>query len=166
LSYKSRIVLDDYRNPVIPGFHPDPSVCRRGDDYYLVTSSFEYFPGVPLFHSTDLVNWRQVGHCLTRTSQLDLRGVPSSAGIWAPTIREHDGRFFMITTLVEQAALTDTARPLPRRPRRIGGGRTGSSRASSSSPRTIPQANGRTLCGSTEQVSTRRFTSTATAWCT
>jgi alpha-N-arabinofuranosidase len=107
LSYKSRIVLDDYRNPVIPGFHPDPSVCRRGDDYYLVTSSFEYFPGVPLFHSTDLVNWRQVGHCLTRTSQLDLRGVPSSAGIWAPTIREHDGRFFMITTLVEQANFTN-----------------------------------------------------------
>ena len=51
-------------NPVIPGFHPDPSVCRVGEDYYLVTSSFEYYPGVPLFHSRDLVHWRQIGHCL------------------------------------------------------------------------------------------------------
>ncbi len=61
-----------YRNPIIPGFHPDPSICRAGEDYYLVTSSFEYFPGVPIFHSRDLVNWRQIGHCLTRPSQLPL----------------------------------------------------------------------------------------------
>ena len=59
-----------FRNPVISGFHPDPSVCRVGEDYFLVTSSFEYFPGVPLFHSRDLVYWQQIGHVLTRPSQL------------------------------------------------------------------------------------------------
>ena len=89
-----------YRNPVLPGFHPDPSVCRVGEDYYLVTSSFEYFPGVPIFHSRDLVHWRQIGHCLTRPSQLPLERAPSSTGIYAPTIRHHDGTFYMITTNV------------------------------------------------------------------
>ena len=54
-----------YKNPVIPGFHPDPSICRVGEDFYLVTSSFQYFPGVPVFHSKDLINWKQIGHCLT-----------------------------------------------------------------------------------------------------
>ncbi|WP_397386822.1 glycoside hydrolase family 43 protein [Paenibacillus sp. MMS20-IR301] len=87
-----------YENPVIPGFHPDPSVCRVGSDYYLVTSSFQYFPGVPVFHSRDLVNWQQIGHCLTRKSQLDLGGCASSMGIFAPTLRFHQGRFYMITT--------------------------------------------------------------------
>ena len=61
-----------YRNPIIPGFYPDPSVCRVGDHFYLVTSSFEYFPGVPIFRSDDLLNWEQIGHCLTRPSQLPL----------------------------------------------------------------------------------------------
>jgi len=89
-----------YRNPVIPGFHPDPSVCRVGDDYYLVTSTFEYFPGVPVFHSKDLVNWKQIGHCLTRDSQLPLQKCRASGGIYAPTIRFHDGRFYMVTTNV------------------------------------------------------------------
>lgn len=87
-------------NPVITGFHPDPSICRVGEDYYLVTSSFEYFPGVPIFHSRDLVHWRQIGHCLTRPSQLPLEGVRPSAGIYAPTIRHHDGTFYMVTTNV------------------------------------------------------------------
>lgn len=87
-----------YTNPIIPGFYPDPSICRRGEDYYMVTSSFEYFPGVPVFHSRDLVNWEQIGHCLTRKSQLNLDGAKSSGGIYAPTIRYHDGRFYMITT--------------------------------------------------------------------
>ena len=74
-------------NPVIPGSYPDPSICRVGQDYYLATSSFEYFPGVPIFHSRDLVHWRQIGYCLTRDSQLPLHNVPSSAGIYAPTLR-------------------------------------------------------------------------------
>ncbi|WP_214108457.1 glycoside hydrolase family 43 protein [Acrocarpospora catenulata] len=105
-----------FRNPVLPGFHPDPSVCRVGEDYYLVTSSFEWFPGVPIFHSTDLVNWRQLGHVLDRPGQLDLDGVRPSAGIFAPTIRHHDGVFYMITTLMEEAGnflvtATDPAGP-------------------------------------------------------
>lgn len=87
-----------YRNPVLPGFHPDPSVCRVGSDYYVVASSFEYFPGIPIFHSRDLVNWRQIGHCLTRASQLPLAGARASGGVWAPTLRHHDGTFYMTTT--------------------------------------------------------------------
>ena len=89
-----------YRNPVIPGFFPDPSVCRVGEDFYLAASSFEYFPGVPLFHSRDLVNWTPVGHALTRKSQLNLDGVACSDGIFAPTLRWHDGRFYLVTTNV------------------------------------------------------------------
>jgi beta-xylosidase len=89
-------------NPVIPGFHPDPTVCRAGDDYYLACSSFEYFPGVPLFHSRDLVHWTQIGNALDRPSQLRLPpGTPSSGGIYAPTLRHHDGRFWLIVTNVQ-----------------------------------------------------------------
>ncbi|MDM7925943.1 MAG: glycoside hydrolase family 43 protein [bacterium] len=87
-------------NPVLPGFYPDPSICRVGDDYYMVNSSFEYFPGVPVSHSRDLVNWRLVGYCLTRPSQLPLAKVPASGGIYAPTIRYHEGLFYMVTTNV------------------------------------------------------------------
>ncbi|MET9384856.1 glycoside hydrolase family 43 protein [Streptomyces sp. NPDC002928] len=90
-----------FANPVIPGFHSDPSICRVGDDYYLVCSSFEYFPGVPVFHSRDLVHWTQIGNALDRPSQLPLpTDTPSSAGIYAPTLRHHDGRFWLIVTLV------------------------------------------------------------------
>jgi len=89
-----------YNNPIIPGFYPDPSVCRVGEDFYLVNSSFEYFPGVPIWHSRDLVNWRQIGHVLARRSQLELDGMKCSDGIYAPTIRFHDGTFYMITTWV------------------------------------------------------------------
>jgi xylan 1,4-beta-xylosidase len=89
-----------YDNPILSGFYPDPSICRVGEDYYLVTSSFEYFPGVPVFHSKDLVHWRQIGHALTRQSQLELAGAKSSQGIFAPTIRHHDGTFYMVTTNV------------------------------------------------------------------
>ncbi|MFW6189820.1 MAG: glycoside hydrolase family 43 protein [Planctomycetota bacterium] len=92
------------QNPVIPGFHPDPSICRVGGDYYLATSSFEYFPGVPIYHSRDLVNWRQVGHALTRPEQLPLEGVPCSGGIWAPSLRHHEGRFCLVTTNVDTQA--------------------------------------------------------------
>lgn len=89
-----------YKNPIIPGFYPDPSVCRVGEDYYLVNSTFEYFPGVPVFHSKDLVNWEQIGYCLTRESQLNLKSCAPSGGIYAPTIRYHEGTFYMITTNV------------------------------------------------------------------
>ena len=87
-----------YKNPVVSGFYPDPSICRFGEDYYLVNSSFEYFPGVPLSHSRDLVNWRQIGHVLTRESQLPLHKCEASKGVFAPTIRQHAGRFYMVTT--------------------------------------------------------------------
>lgn len=90
--------MHTYENPIIPGFYPDPSICRVGDDYYLVNSSFEFFPGVPLWHSRDLVNWEQIGHVLTRESQLPLANAWTSGGIYAPTIRYHNGRFYMITT--------------------------------------------------------------------
>jgi alpha-N-arabinofuranosidase len=88
-------------NPVIPGFHPDPSVARVGEDFYLVTSSFEFFPGVPIFRSRDLVHWQQVGNVLTRDSQLPLQKARPSGGIYAPTIRHHDGTFYVITTNVD-----------------------------------------------------------------
>lgn len=90
--------MKTYKNPVIPGFHPDPSICRVNNEYFLVTSTFEYFPGVPIYNSKDLVNWDLIGYCLTRDTQLNLERVPSSGGILAPTIRYHNGIFYMITT--------------------------------------------------------------------
>lgn len=86
--------------PVIPGYHPDPSVCRLGNDYYLVNSSFQYFPGVPIFKSSDMRHWTQIGNVLDRESQLPLAGASSWLGIYAPTIRYNDGLFYMITTNV------------------------------------------------------------------
>ena len=87
-----------YTNPVVRGFYPDPSVCKANGKYYMVCSSFQYFPGVPLFESTDLVNWKQIGHVLTRKSQVMLDKINSSGGVFAPTIRYNDGRFYMVTT--------------------------------------------------------------------
>ncbi|WP_151737554.1 glycoside hydrolase family 43 protein ['Paenibacillus yunnanensis' Narsing Rao et al. 2020] len=87
-----------YNNPVVKGFYPDPSVINVNGTYFMVCSSFQYFPGVPLFKSKDLLNWTQIGHCLTRESQVQLRTVGSSGGVFAPTIRHNDGRFYMVTT--------------------------------------------------------------------
>ncbi|MCD8029739.1 MAG: glycoside hydrolase family 43 protein [Bacteroides sp.] len=89
-----------YQNPVLRGFNPDPSVCRVGEDYYLVTSSFEYFPGLPVYHSKDLIHWQQIGHCLTRESQLPLHDAPPSGGLFAPSLRYRDGVFYVICTNV------------------------------------------------------------------
>ncbi len=89
-----------YENPVLKGCHPDPSVCKVGSDYYLATSSFEYFPGVPIFHSVDLVHWHALGHALCRPAQLPLEGQASSKGIFAPTLRYHRGTFYLVTTNV------------------------------------------------------------------
>jgi xylan 1,4-beta-xylosidase len=88
-------------NPILPGFYPDPSICRAGDDYYLVTSTFEYFPGLPIFHSRDLVHWHQIGHVLDRPSQLPLQEVRPSGGLYAPTLRFSQGVFYVINTLVD-----------------------------------------------------------------
>lgn len=98
------------QNPILPGFHPDPSICRVGDDYYIANSSFEWFPGVPIHHSKDLVNWRLLTHALDDTWQLELRGVPSSGGIWAPALSHHNGKFYLCYTIVHQleSATKDT----------------------------------------------------------
>lgn len=87
-----------YKNPIVKGFYPDPSVCFAEGKYYMVCSSFQYFPGVPLFESDDLVNWKQIGHVLTRKSQVALEKINSSGGVFAPTIRYNNGRFYMVTT--------------------------------------------------------------------
>ena len=104
------------KNPIISGFSPDPSICRVDDDYYLVTSTFAYFPGVPIYHSKDLINWKQIGNVLDRKEQLPLEGSEHSGGIFAPTIRYHDGTFYMITTNVARGGnfivtATDPAGP-------------------------------------------------------
>jgi xylan 1,4-beta-xylosidase len=89
------------QNPILPGCYPDPSICRVGTDFYLVNSTFEYFPGLPIFHSTDLVHWTQLGHVITRADQLDYSGIASSGGLYAPTIRHHDDKFWLVCTLVD-----------------------------------------------------------------
>jgi len=91
-----------YRNPVVAGFFPDPSITRRGTDYYMVHSSFAYTPGVPVLHSENLVDWHIIGHVLDRRSQVDMRGQGISRGIFAPTIRYHDRLFYVITTLIDR----------------------------------------------------------------
>lgn len=93
---------DEYWNPVVAGFYPDPSIVRVNDDYYLVMSSFAYFPGLPVFHSKDLVNWKAIGHAITRRSQVTWeKGEDISRGIFAPTLRYHEGLFYIITTDVD-----------------------------------------------------------------
>ena len=89
-------------NPIIPGGYPDPSICRVGEDFYIVNSSFEYFPGLPIHHSTDLVNWELIGNGLHRPSQasgaVNLVDVQENGGIHAPTIRYNKGTFYIVTT--------------------------------------------------------------------
>ncbi|MCU4974344.1 glycoside hydrolase family 43 protein [Halobacteria archaeon AArc-m2/3/4] len=89
-----------YDNPVLPGFHPDPTICRVGETFYLATSSFEYVPGVPLYRSENLADWDPIGHALTRESQLAVGDADGSSGIYAPTLRYHDGTFYLVTTNV------------------------------------------------------------------
>lgn len=92
--------IDEFYNPILQGCYPDPAITRKGDDYYMVCSSFAMFPGVPIFHSKDLVNWKQIGHVLDRTSQLDVHDTGISAGVYAPgiTYNPHNDTFYMITT--------------------------------------------------------------------
>jgi xylan 1,4-beta-xylosidase len=90
------------RNPVLPGFNPDPSICRVGSDYYIATSTFEWFPGVQIHHSRDLVNWELVARPLNRASQLDMRGNPDSCGVWAPCLSYADGLFWLVYTDVKR----------------------------------------------------------------
>lgn len=95
-------VPETFKNPILSGYHPDPSICRVGEDYYLVNSTFEWFPGMPIYHSKDLVNWELIGHGLHRPDQLSLQeGLGDFMGIFAVTIRYHDGLFYLITTCVQ-----------------------------------------------------------------
>ena len=97
--------MNRIQNPILPGFFPDPSICRVGGDYFIVNSSFEWFPGVPIHHSRDLMNWRFIGHALTRASQFHLRGVPDSGGVWAPSLSHADGRFWLVYTNVRTCGM-------------------------------------------------------------
>ena len=90
-----------FRNPVLPGFHPDPSIVRVGDDFYAVTSTFSWFPGLPILHSTDLVNWRLIGNAIDRPAQLDFSGLGTNRGLFAPAITHHDGKFWIVNTCIE-----------------------------------------------------------------
>ena len=91
-----------FKNPLLSGFYPDPSICRVGDDYYMVTSSFVYYPGLPIFHSKDLIHWEQIGHGIHRVDQLDYKNCETSLGLWAPTIRYNNGKFYIINTFVSE----------------------------------------------------------------
>lgn len=91
-----------FKNPLLPGFYPDPSICRVGEDYYMVTSSFVYYPGLPIFHSKDMVHWEQIGHGIHRPDQLDYKNCETSLGLWAPSIRYHEGTFYIINTFVSE----------------------------------------------------------------
>ncbi|WP_290789993.1 glycoside hydrolase family 43 protein [Flavihumibacter sp. UBA7668] len=91
-----------YTNPILSGFYPDPSICRAGDDYYIVNSSFAYYPGLPIFHSKDLVNWKQIGHALDRPEQLPLIGAGVSRGLFAPAISYYKGFFYIVCTLIDK----------------------------------------------------------------
>jgi xylan 1,4-beta-xylosidase len=87
-------------NPVIPGFNPDPCIIRVDRDFYVITSTFEWFPGIALYHSYDMVNWKQTGHILTRVNQLNLRGVGNSSGIYAPSLHHHKGVYYVLYSVV------------------------------------------------------------------
>lgn len=89
------------KNPILRGFNPDPSIIRVGDDYYIATSTFEWFPGVQIHHSKDLKNWKLVTHPLQRVSQLDMLGVPDSCGVWAPCLSYCDGIFYLVYSNVK-----------------------------------------------------------------
>ena len=96
-----RLAAAEYRNPILTGFYPDPSVCRVGRDYYLINSSFVYYPGLPIFQSRDLVNWRQIGHVIDRPKQLPYERQGVSRGLFAPAINYRNGTFYVICTMID-----------------------------------------------------------------
>ncbi|WP_267432542.1 glycoside hydrolase family 43 protein [Sphingomonas sp. GM_Shp_1] len=106
-TYKGRSIeqvapkAGEYLNPILSGYYPDPSVTRVGKDYYLVNSSFAHFPGLPIFHSTDLVHWTQIGNAIDRPGQLDFTGRAVSEAVFAPDITYHDGTFYIVNTCVQ-----------------------------------------------------------------
>ena len=94
------------RNPILPGFNPDPSILRVGDDYYIATSTFEWYPGVQIHHSRDLVNWKLLTRPLSRPGQLNMLGDPDSCGVWAPCLTYSDGLFWLVFTDVKRYGRT------------------------------------------------------------
>jgi xylan 1,4-beta-xylosidase len=90
-----------YRNPIVPGFHPDPSIVKVGHDFYLINSSFAFFPGIPIFHSTDLRNWRQIGNAIDRTRQLNMADIGIARGVFAPSISYENGTYYIINTCID-----------------------------------------------------------------
>src|SRR6478752_5674988 len=89
--------MPQVRNPILPGFNPDPSILRVGEDYYIATSTFEWYPGVQIHHSRDLANWELLVRPLNRKSQLDMRGNPDSCGIWAPCLTHDGSKFWLVS---------------------------------------------------------------------
>lgn len=114
--FEGPLAAGTYQNPVLAGFFPDPSIIRNGDDYYMTVSSFTYTPGLPILHSRDLVNWQLISYALTRPSQMEMADLQVSRGIFAPTLRFHDGIYYIITTVVDRGGnfiltATDPAGP-------------------------------------------------------
>ena len=103
-----------YHNPVQRGFFPDPSVIRVGDDYYMVNSSFQYFPAIPISHSRDMVHWHIIGHAITNPEWLDISDIRDSHGIWAPDIEYVDGKYYIYVTLRLNADGTGRYEPISR----------------------------------------------------
>lgn len=97
----AKLTRPQYENPILPGFYPDPSITRVGDDYYLINSSFAYYPGIPVWKSRDLVHWKQIGNAIDRPGMLDFSGLATSRGVFAPAISHHDGLFYIINTCVD-----------------------------------------------------------------
>ncbi|MFA9376570.1 MAG: glycoside hydrolase family 43 protein [Lachnotalea sp.] len=95
-------MTNTFENPILSGFYPDPTICRVDDNYYLATSSFVYFPGIPIFHSKDLIHWEQIGHAIHRIGQLDYKNCETSLGLWAPSLHYHNGLFYLINTFVSE----------------------------------------------------------------
>ena len=101
VAFESPLPAGHYHNPILAGYYPDPSICRVGDDYYLINSTFAHFPGIPIHHSRDLVNWEQIGHVIDRPTQLKFDGMGITRGIFAPALSYHNGTFYVVCTLVD-----------------------------------------------------------------
>lgn len=100
-AFEAPLPAGHFRNPVLAGYYPDPSICQVGEDYYLINSTFAHFPGIPIFHSRDLVNWTQLGHVIDRPTQLNFDGLGITRGIFAPAISHHKDTFYVVCTLVD-----------------------------------------------------------------
>ena len=92
-------------NPILPGLHADPCICRKGDDFYVAVSSFEWFPGIPIYHSKDMKNWELYSHALTNADDSDLKKLPSAKGIWAPHLTKHGDYYYIMAELRRQVPI-------------------------------------------------------------